>query len=373
MSELEERIVDCALRLGFALVGFARIRRLGHREGFFNQWLADGRAGDMGWLERALERRFDPRAIDSGLRSVVSLAFPYAAPRPPVVDWRSELRGRIASYALGRDYHDSVLKKAHLVADAIQGQLPQSITRVYIDTGPVLEREWAAEARLGWFGRNTNLINRYQGSYFFLAEVFTSIDFDSPLEPYRDHCGTCRQCLALCPTQALADGFKLDPRLCISYLTIEHRGRIPKELRPQMGNWIFGCDICQEVCPWNGDASNAAPVKEELAPSLAELMIMDDAGFTKRYGKTAVKRTKRRGLLRNVAIALGNSRNPAAVPVLTRVLGNESEALIRAHAAWALGSFDEPEARRVLNKARPREPDPLVRAEIEEALAADGY
>src|SRR6516164_11611727 len=182
MSELEERIVDCALRLGFALVGFARIRRLGHREGFFNQWLADGRAGDMGWLERAPERRFDPRAIDSGLRSVVSLAFPYAAPRPPVVDWRSELRGRIASYALGRDYHDSVLKKAHLVADAIQGQLPQSITRVYIDTGPVLEREWAAEARLGWFGRNTNLINRYQGSYFFLAEVFTSIDFDSPRE-----------------------------------------------------------------------------------------------------------------------------------------------------------------------------------------------
>ena len=372
MARLEERVADSAVRLGFVLVGFARINRLDEREGFFLQWLAEGRAGEMGWLGREPERRLDPRTLDGRLRGVVSLAYPYAAPKPPMLDWRSELRGRIAAYALGPDYHDIVLKKVRLIADILKAECPEIITRVYVDTGPVLEREWAAEAGLGWFGRNTNLINRYSGSYFFLAEIFTSVEFDGPSEPYRDHCGTCRQCLDRCPTQALAEGFKLDPRLCISYLTIEHRGPIPRELRTRLGNWIFGCDICQEVCPWNGDATHAAPANADLAPSLADVMGLDDFGFRQRYGKTAIKRTKRRGLLRNAAIALGNSGNPAAVPVLAHALENEPEMLVRAHAAWALGRFDDVEARGALDAARAREPDPLVRAEIEDALSLSG-
>jgi epoxyqueuosine reductase len=280
------------------------------------------------------------------------------------------MRGRIAAYALGFDYHDVVLKKARLVADTLKAEGPETITRVYVDTGPVFEREWAAEARLGWFGRNTNLINRYGGSYFFLAEVFTDIEFEGPSEPYRDHCGSCRQCLDLCPTQALADGFKLEPRLCISYLTIEHRGPIPKELRGRLGNWIFGCDVCQEVCPWNGDATRAATVNFDLAPSLADLMRLDESAFRQRYGKTAIKRTKRRGLLRNATIALGNSGNPAAVPILAHALKNEPETLVRAHSAWALGRFDNVDARDALDAARTREPDPQVRVEIEDALSS---
>jgi len=189
------------------------------------------------------------------------------------------------------------------------------------------------------------------------------------VEPYRDHCGTCNRCIDLCPTGALAESFKLEPRLCISYLTIEHRGPIARQLRSRLGNWIFGCDICQEVCPWNSDATREASINQDLAPLLADLMKLDDDGFRRRFGKTAVKRAKRRGLLRNVAIALGNSGNSAAVPILAQSLRDEPEALVRAHAAWALGCFDTIEARGALTTARMREPDSLVKAEIDDALS----
>jgi epoxyqueuosine reductase len=370
MEQLQQKVPNSAFMLGFALVGFAPLKRLTNREDFFRSWLAEGRAGEMAWLAREPSRRFDPRFLDGRLQGVISLAYPYAAPKPPAFAPRSELRGRIASYALGPDYHDVVLKKARLVANILESEAPGNIARVYVDTGPVFEREWAAAARLGWFGRNTNLINRYHGSYFFLAEIFTNIAFHGPLEPYRDHCGTCRRCLDLCPTGALADGFKLEPRLCISYLTIEHRGPIPRQLRPRLGNWIFGCDICQEVCPWNSDATRDANINEDLAPSLPDLMKLDDDGFRRRFGRTAVRRTKRRGLLRNAAIALGNSGNPAAVPILARSLQHEPEALVRAHTAWALGRFDSVEARDALKAATIREPDPLVKAEIDDVLSS---
>jgi epoxyqueuosine reductase len=280
------------------------------------------------------------------------------------------LRGRIAAYALGPDYHDTVLASARDVANAISAARPGTFTRVYVDTGPVFEREWAIEARLGWFGRNTNLIDRYHGSYFFLAEIFTDLDLEPSAEPYRDHCGTCRQCLDLCPTHALSDGYLLEPRVCISYLTIEHRGIIPRAIRPQLGNWVFGCDICQEVCPWNGDATRAAVPDDHLAPSLTELLALDDDGFQQRYGKTAIRRTKRRGLARNAAIALGNSGNPAAISPLACALASDPDSLVRAHAAWALGRFTDANARHALAHARSREADEIVRQEIEAALAA---
>jgi epoxyqueuosine reductase len=369
MAGLEQNLTLSALKLGFVLVGFCRVQRLTHREDFFEQWLAEGRAGEMTWLERGPERRLDPRLLDPRLRGVISLAYPYSAPKPPLMDWQSELRGRIAAYALGPDYHDVVLQKARVVADILRAEVPEAVTRVYVDTGPVLEREWAAEARLGWFGRNTNLINQYYGSYFFLAEILTSVEFDAPVRPYRAHCGTCRNCLQLCPTKALAEDFRIEPRLCISYLTIEHRSPIPIELRPRLGNWVFGCDICQEVCPWNGDAMETT-VNPDLAPSLAELIKLDDNLFRRRFAKTAVMRTKRRGLLRNSAIALGNSGNPAAIPLLKQVLEEEPEALVRAHAAWALGRLDGRVARQALHWAWAHEQDPMVRREIEAAICS---
>lgn len=267
---------------------------------------------------------------------------------------------------MGVDYHDHVLKKARAVAQRLAAIRADAVTRIYVDTGPVFEREWGSEAGLGWLGKNTNLLNRKHGSYFFLSEIFTEIELSSDDEPYRDHCGTCRRCLDLCPTNALADGYLMEPRLCISYLTIESRGPIPKELRPKLGNWIFGCDICQEVCPWN----ETRPVEctEEVAPYLPELMALDEKGFRCRYGKTAVRRAKRKGLLRNVAIALGNSGNPGAVAPLSLALEADPEPLVRMHAAWALGRLGGRAARRALERRASRETDAQVASEISISL-----
>ena len=368
MPNREKIIATAAYEQGFTLVGFASLRRLDRREEFYREWLSEQRHADMAYLAREPERRFDPRILDSRLKSVVSLAYPYHSPAPPKIDWRAELRGRIAAYALGPDYHDVVKKKAHTIADAIAKLHPDAVTRAYIDTGPVFEREWAAEARLGWFGKNTTILNREHGSYFFLAEIFTDLDLEPTRGPYREHCGTCTRCLDLCPTAALGGGYVMEPRLCISYLTIENRGAIPRGLRAKIGNWIFGCDICQEVCPWNEPFSEG--LAPELLPHMPELMALDEAAFSRRFAGSAVKRAKRRGLLRNVAVALGNSGNPDAVAVLARTLDSEAEPLVRAHAAWALGTLGGKPAKRALERARNREPEDEPREEIASALAA---
>jgi len=365
VEELANAVTLSALRHGFAMTGFAKLRRLGEREDFFDRWLADGRHGEMGYMSRAPERRLDPFQIDPRMRSVITLAYPYEASSRPTFRWPDDLRGKIAAYALGPDYHDRVTLAASAVAESLRAIRADALTRVYVDTGPVFEREWAAQSGLGWFGRNTNLINVRRGSYFFLGEILTDAEFDVDPPPYRDHCGRCRQCLDLCPTGALSEGRLIDSRLCISYLTIELRGAIPRELRAPMGNWIFGCDVCQEVCPWNEDGVAHA---DELAPSLLDLLALDDDGFMRRYGKSAIRRTRRRGLLRNVAVALGNSGNPAAIAPLGHALDSDSEPLIRAHAAWALGAIGGPVARTRLEAARHREPDALVLEEIGSAL-----
>ena len=367
---LNRIVEDSARGAGFASVGFARLRRLDEREESYRRWLAEGRAGTMSYHAREPERRFDPRVLDSRFRSVVSLAFPYTAPVPPRLDWRAELRGRIAAYAFGHDYHDEVRLRAQTVADAIAAASPGIAARAYVDTGPVFEREWAAAARIGWVGRNTMLLDRERGSYFFLAEIFTSAELEPTAEEYGEFCGTCRRCLDLCPTGALADGYLMEPRICISYLTIEHRGAIARELRPKLGEWIFGCDICQEVCPWNGDPTRQARENHELMPSLPELLALDDAGFSRRFTRSAIKRAKRRGLLRNVAIVLGNTKNPAAVPPLTRSLTQDPEPLVRSHAAWALGNIGGAAASAALNFARTRESDLETSREINAALDA---
>jgi epoxyqueuosine reductase len=366
MDFLRETLTRAAYEQGFVLVGFARLRPLDEREEFYRRWLAGGGHASMAYLAKEPELRFDPRRLDTRYRSIVSLGYPYAQRATPTVDWRTEMRGRIAAYALGRDYHDVVKRRARAVGNVIRQLRPGSVTRTYVDTGPVFERDWASQAGIGWFGKNTMMLNREQGSYFFLAEIFTDVEFEATTEPYRDHCGSCRRCLDLCPTGALADGYVMRSELCISYQTIENRGAIPRELRSRLGNWIFGCDICNEVCPWNS-ALAANDEVDDLLPRLPELLALDEQQFGVRFTASAVKRAKRRGLLRNVAIALGNTRNPEAVAPLARSIQAESEPLIRSHAAWALGQIGGGAARGVLERAL-RDRDTAVRREAAAAL-----
>jgi epoxyqueuosine reductase len=362
--EPEEHVAETARALGFPLVGCTPIEPLRLGE-FLTSWLAEGRAGEMRYLATRTAERLDPRRAYPWARAIVCLAYPYRPPPPPPEDWRTTLRGRIAAYAFGRDYHDRVGALLRDLIDRLHARWPAATFRPYVDTGPVLEREWAMRAGLGWIGRNTLLLHRAAGSYFFLAELLTDLPLAAVPMP-TDHCGTCTRCLTACPTGAL-EGYTMDPRRCLAYLTIEHRSAIPLALRSALENWVFGCDICQEVCPWNRDAR--APADPVLAPHLPELLTLDDAAFRARFGGTAVTRTRRRGLLRNAAVALGNSGNPAAVPSLIAALADR-EPLVRGHAAWALGQLGGRTARAALEHARGVEQDPGARSELDTALAA---
>jgi epoxyqueuosine reductase len=363
VSEAEEHVAETARGLGFPLVGCTPLAPLA-REEFLDRWLAQGRAGEMRYLTTRTAERLDPRRAYSWARAIVCLAYPYHPPPPPEGDWRETLRGRIAAYAAGRDYHDRVQALLRGLIDRLHVRWPEATFRPYVDTGPLLEREWAMRAGLGWIGRNTLLLHRVAGSYFFLAELLTDLPLAAVPMP-SDHCGTCTRCLTACPTGAL-ENYTMDPRRCLAYLTIEHRSAIPVALRSALDNWVFGCDICQEVCPWNRDAR--APADETLAPHLPALLALDDAGFRVRFGGTAVTRTRRRGLLRNAAVALGNSGNPAAVAPLISALA-DLEPLVRGHAAWGLGRLGGCAARTALERARRVEADPGVRAELDAALA----
>lgn len=362
----EQQIRNRARELGFSSCGFARLKTL-PRERFFHDWLAQGHAGDMHYLARNPERRLDPTLAFPQARSVICLSYPYTPPRLPNVDWRQELRGRIAAYAAGRDYHEAIKMKLDWLVQFLTDQYPGLWARAYVDTGPLLEREWANRSGLGWFGKNTMLLHQQAGSWFFLSEILVSLDLEEDGSP-RAHCGRCTRCLNDCPTSALKDGYLLSAPLCISYLTIEHRGPIPHALRPKLANWIFGCDICQEVCPWNGKFGHPREdLVDELCPSLPALLSLDEAGFRARFSHSAIRRTKRRGLLRNVAIALGNSQNPDAIAPLQAAL-HDPEPLVRSHAAWALGRFHDKSARSALLHQLAREHEEQVRAEVLAAL-----
>jgi epoxyqueuosine reductase len=277
------------------------------------------------------------------------------------------LTGRIAAYALGEDYHERVAALlARLVARLVE-HFPHARFRPYVDTGPLVEREWAMRAGVGWIGKNTLVLHRALGSYFFLAELVTDLALDDVPLP-ADHCGTCARCAAACPTGALDGAYGMEPRRCIAYLTIEHRGAIATELRPLLENWIFGCDVCQEVCPWNREAGEA-DADDAAAPHLPALLALDDRGFRARFGRTAIAHARRRGLLRNVAVALGNSGNPAAAPALVAAL-RDPEPLVRGHAAWALGGLRLAAAADALERARRVECDPAAAAEMDAARAA---
>ena len=367
-GRLKEGIRAAARRLGFQLCGFARADVAPHAA-FVREWVAGGNAGGMQYLERGLTQRLDPRHAIPAVRSVITVGYRYLPPPVPPIDWHREMRGRIAAYALGADYHRIVAERLRALAAQIGALRPGAVLRPAVDTSAVLEREWAALGGIGWFGKNTNILHNEDGSYFFLGELLTDLDLD-PDPPVADHCGTCTRCLDLCPTTALKPGYVLDARLCISYLTIEHRGAIPVELRDKIGNWIFGCDVCQEVCPWNEKLvrERGAPAVAELLPYLPDLARLSEQQFRNRFRGSAIRRATREGFVRNVMVALGNTRNPGAVTVLAAALLDDASALVRQHAAWALGRIGDQRARRALDAAWRREADNTARAEIEMAL-----
>jgi epoxyqueuosine reductase len=371
MDQLKAHIRAAAHRLGFTLCGFARVEPLPHGE-FVREWLSAGNAAGMSYIERRLAQRLDPGLILPDARTIITVGCRHLPPALPAADWPAQLRGRIAAYALGSDYHAIIGKKLRALCAEICELHEKAVVRSYVDTGPVLEREWAACGGVGWFGKNTNILHTEEGSWFLLGEVLTNLELEPDL-PHLDRCGSCRRCLDLCPTQALAPGYRLDARRCISYLTIEHRGAIGIDLRPQLGNWIFGCDVCQEVCPWNERFArrHRVPVAEELLPHLPELLLLNEDGFRARFRGSAVVRAGRVGLARNVAVVLGNTRNPASVGVLSAALQRDPAPLVRGHAAWALGRVEGKEARKTLESARRREVNDDVRSEIDAALAGE--
>ncbi|OHE80062.1 MAG: tRNA epoxyqueuosine(34) reductase QueG [Verrucomicrobia bacterium GWF2_62_7] len=331
----EEQIKSNALALGFDLVGIASA---GPPAGFalFERWLAEGRHGEMSYLARNVERRADPQRLLPGAKSVVVVACNYhasdAAPGPR--------QGRVARYALGDDYHEIIGKKLAALIEAIRVLAPGAQAKACVDTAPVLEREMAQRAGLGWIGKNTMLLNRRFGQWLFLGEILLDVALRPDAPETRDRCGRCTRCIAACPTRAIVAPRELDARRCISYLTIELKGPIPPSLRPLIGNRIFGCDDCLEVCPWNRFAQQArapgfSPRADLTTPELLDLLELDEEEFQRRFARSPILRAKRRGLLRNVCVALGNARDSRAIPALTRAL-EDAEPLVREHAAWAL-------------------------------------
>lgn len=365
-----------AHRLGFDLVGVASPVPAPHLQ-VYERWLDAGRQAQMAYLQTpaARERRADLRRILPEVRSVLSLGMRYPAPAQPAEAEAGSPRGRVAAYAWGDDYHEVLPERLQALVAFLERQLGRAVPNCwYTDTGPILERDYAQLAGLGWIGKNTCLIHPRLGSYFLLAEILLGIELEPDAPFITDHCGGCTRCLESCPTQCILPDRTLDAGRCISYLTIELKGAIPLELRPQMGDWIFGCDICQQVCPWNlrfaapqGDPA-FAPRVDVPAPDLIQELLLTPETFNRKFKRSPVQRARRRGYLRNVCVALGNAGDPDAVPVLGKVLLEEAEPLARGHAAWALGRIGGSLAQGLLQQALENAPEASVRAEIEAAL-----
>jgi epoxyqueuosine reductase len=367
-ATLTRRIREEAGRLGFFKVGVARTGPLPDA-GRFDEWLASGMHGEMAYMARQAPKRRDPGKVLEGARTILALALNYHTPEALTDD---PLRGRISRYAAGGDYHRVVGERLAALCRFVEAEEPEAATLWYVDTGPVMEKVWAAASSLGWMGKHTNLIARGEGSWFFIGVVLLDLDLQYD-EPERDHCGTCTRCITACPTGAIVAPYVVDARLCISYLTIELRGAIPRRLRPLIGNRIYGCDDCQEVCPWNRfavptPAPELRPRAENLMPELEGLVDLTPEEFARRYRDSPIRRVRRDGLVRNVVVALGNSGRPEAVPALARALADRS-ALVRAHAAWALGRLGTPAASGALEAAARIESEPSVLEEIGAARA----
>jgi epoxyqueuosine reductase len=363
---IKERIRELAAELGFAACGFTTSAPLSCAD-TLEAWLNEGRHGVMDYLARGLERRVLPRSVMHDARTIIVVAFPYPPGPAPDPRWRETLRGRIAAYARGGDYHVMVDSRLVQLGEQIARLAPARF-QTQVDAGPLVEKDLARRAGLGWYGRNTNVLTKPLGSYFLLGCLLTDLAVEPDPPFIEDHCGTCRACIPACPTGALDTGPTIDARRCISYLTIELRGPIPASLRPLIGNWVFGCDDCQTACPWSAPPDPNDDL-EILAPSLPVLLQLTDAEFSERYRDTVVARVRRRGLARNAAIALGNSGNADAAEPLARALREDSEPIVRSAAAWALGQIRTPASLRALMEHRIAGEMVPVAAEIRAALA----
>ena len=335
--DLKTQLLSFARQIGFDSCRIAPCSEPAHASEF-QEWLRQGAHGEMNYMQRGEEKRCDPQKVLPGARSIVVLALNYfqgeqvqRSPRP------AGATGRIARYAWGEDYHEVIAAKLNKIDQFLRGFGGQQ--KCYVDTGPVLERDHAAQAGIGWHGKNTMLIDERLGTWFFLAELLTTLELPAD-EPVAEHCGTCERCIAACPTGAITAPHRIDARRCISYLTIELKGAIPLELRPLIGDRIFGCDDCLDVCPWNRFAQvsreTAFAVRQSTTGmSLREYLELSDAEFRDLFKNSPIKRIKRRGFLRNVCVALGNSGDPCDLPALERA-AVDPEALVAEHAAWAV-------------------------------------
>ena len=372
MSTLTQQIQARAHKLGFELVGIIPAAQ-SETIARYKQWIENGYAGKMRYLEKHLPLKTDVRQLLSEAKSVISLAMNYYTLDPPKALAEDPARGQISRYAWGDDYHDIIRQRLSELVDFIKQTAETELqTRVCVDTAPIIEREYAQKAGIGWIGKNTNLIHWRSGSWYFLAEVLVSIALESDTLPLRGSCGTCTRCIEACPTDAFVEPNLLDSRRCISYLTIELKERIPKALRAKMGNLIYGCDICQEVCPWN---SKAVPTDDpafqpragNFAPTLLSLIGMTQQEFSRRFKGSPIKRAKRRGFLRNVLVAVGNWGEQRAVPAIKKAL-TDDEPLVRSHAAWALGQIGGTDAEQILQTQITVETEHEVITEIQDAL-----
>jgi epoxyqueuosine reductase len=357
---LRERLEAKARELGFAAIGVARADAAPKTAERLRQWLASGAHGDMLWMEETAERRGSPAGLWPDVRSVISLGMSYAPAVDPLALAERPDIGRISVYAQGADYHDVVKKALKALARWLVEEAGCAL-KVFVDTAPVMEKPLAEAAGLGWQGKHTNLVSRTDGSWLFLGAIYTTMELAPGLDtaiaadvgpphlgptipPHRVHCGSCSACLDACPTKAFPAPFQLDARRCISYLTIEHKGPIPEEFRDAIGNRIYGCDDCLSVCPWNRFADAARrnhaflPRAELTAPALADILALDDPAFRTVFAGSPIKRIGRARMVRNAAIAAGNSRRVDLVPVLERLLGDEDPAVADA-AVWAIAKL----------------------------------
>lgn len=373
VADLNRLIREEGAAAGFDVVRIGRVADLGGEAGSqLRRFLADGLHGDMQWMVATAERRQHPLALWSDARSAIVLGLSYAPDRDPLAVLSERERGAISVYAQGLDYHDILKPRLKRVAAALQRATGAEV-KVFVDTAPLMEKPLAALAGVGWQGKHTNLVSRQHGSWLFLGTILTSAELE-PDTGESDHCGNCRRCLDVCPTDAFPAPYRLDARRCISYLTIEHRGPIDRTLRRAMGNRIYGCDDCLAVCPWNkfaraGRELQLAVRAESADPPLSELIVLDDAAFRRRFAKTPIKRTGRARFIRNVLIAAGNSGRAEFVGLIEPLLDDESP-LVRGAAVWALARLVTKETLAVhAQRRRGGEHDASVIAEWDAELA----
>jgi len=369
----KDEIARLAERHGFDACHITRPQIAPKHSAHLDAWIKGGFHADMEWMAEAerVARRKAPESLLDAVKTVICVAMCYTPPAYSLAEGdEAKESGVISAYAHGDDYHEVMKKRLKALARDLDDLLGRHDQRIYVDTAPVLEHALAESSGLGWQGKHSLTLNREIGSWFLLGELFTTAEIE-PDQPGSQHCGSCTSCIDICPTKAIVAPFMVDANLCISYLTIEYRGFIPRELRPLMGNHIYGCDDCQMICPWNRHAAAPepdllTPKRENILPELASLLQLDEAGFRVRFAKSPVKRTGRAALQRNVCIAMGNAKDARFSPVLVDALKHDSP-LVRGHAAWALGQLntaDDAGILAALEAAGASEPDEQAREEM---------